>query len=108
YMLPTKLFEYFAMRRPVASSGIPFIREFCSDGEVAFFPPGDSQGLADQLLRLYENPEERLALVQRADRLYEQSRWPVMREQYLNVYRSLGLARQKEAPAQEPVRTEDR
>jgi glycosyltransferase involved in cell wall biosynthesis len=97
YMLPTKLFEYFSMHRPVVACSIPFIKDFCVGGEVLFFPPGDHQKLAEQLLFLYEHPKEREALVRLADSLYAKSRWPVMREQYLNVYRRLGLmARSKE------------
>lgn len=88
-MLPTKLFEYMAVETPVVHSATKFTMDFCQGGEVAFFCPGDEGDLAQQLLWLYKHPEERLAMVERASKLYQACRWDVMRENYLDVYRGL-------------------
>ena len=74
---------------------------FCWLLTVRFFPPGDVTALAAQFRWVYEHPEERMAMLGRADKLYEISRWGVTRRAYLDVYS--GLIR-----ADDPMGTPDR
>lgn len=85
--LAWKLFEYMAMQRPIVHSATKFTMDFCRNDEVLFFTPGDERELADRLLWLHDNPEGRMATVERANRLYERGRWSITRERYLDVYR---------------------
>jgi glycosyltransferase involved in cell wall biosynthesis len=94
WMLSNKLFEYLAMQRPVVHSATKFTMDFCRNDEVLFFTPGDERELAERLLWLYHHPEERLAMVTRANQLYEKCRWGVMRETYLDVHRQPAQASQ--------------
>ncbi len=87
--LAWKLFEYMAMQRPTVHSSVKFTVDFCCNEEVLFFAPGDEQELAERVLWLYSHPGERLAMVDRANRLYEKNNWSISRERYLDVYGSL-------------------
>ena len=89
HAIASKLFEYMAMQRPVVHAATRFTMELCANGEVLFYPPGNAEELARCVVHLYRNPGERRALVERASRLYQECRWSVTRERYLDVYRRL-------------------
>jgi glycosyltransferase involved in cell wall biosynthesis len=54
---PTKLFEYMAMGRCIAASAIGQVADILQDGQTALLvPPADSEGLADAIVRLVNDP----------------------------------------------------
>jgi glycosyltransferase involved in cell wall biosynthesis len=65
YALSTKLFEYVALRIPVACAALPTLREHFSDEEVLFFRAGDADDLAAALREIHGAPA---AAAQRAER----------------------------------------
>lgn len=55
---PVKIFEYMALGAVVVASDLPGIREVVRDGvDGLLVPPGDAEGLADALRRLFDDPE---------------------------------------------------
>ncbi len=88
--MPVSILEAFACGTPVVSTAaesIPYLVEHERTGLLSAV--GDAQALAGNVIRLLRDPElaERLAL-----QAYDESqsyRWPAVREQWLDTYRSL-------------------
>jgi glycosyltransferase involved in cell wall biosynthesis len=56
-VIPIKVFEYLALRKPVVASDLPGVRNVIVDGYNGFLvSPSDSKQLADIINKLYENP----------------------------------------------------
>jgi glycosyltransferase involved in cell wall biosynthesis len=89
HFLPSKLFEYMVSKRPIVCSRIGFVSSFCTNDEVLFYTPGSETELAEAVLRLWRNGEERAAYPVRAAELYARYRWPEMRKRYVAVYDDL-------------------
>jgi glycosyltransferase involved in cell wall biosynthesis len=87
-----KLPEYIIMRKPVISSRLKAIRHFFGEESLLYFEPGNTDELADMLLKAYKEPAAMKHFVERALIDYQQIRWPVMRERYLGVIRDLLVA----------------
>ena len=88
--MPVSILEAFACGTPVVSTAaesIPYLVEHERTGLLS--EVGDAQALAGNVIRLLLDPElsERLA-----SKAYDESqsyRWPAVREQWLDTYRSL-------------------
>jgi glycosyltransferase involved in cell wall biosynthesis len=58
--IPTKLFEYMALRIPIVMSDLPPSRPFVGDGQVALMiPPDDYCAYADAIIRLLNDDKLR-------------------------------------------------
>lgn len=87
--LPNKLFEYSALGIPVVISDLQTLRDYYDDRAVRYFAPGDARALADAIAALHRDPDARARLAAAARERYESTyRWGIMREAYLDVYRS--------------------
>ncbi|MCI0496870.1 MAG: glycosyltransferase family 4 protein [Thermoplasmata archaeon] len=56
---PLKLLDYMAARRPIVSTDIDNVRDMLADGRGILVPPGDPGALAEAVVRLLGDPEER-------------------------------------------------
>ncbi|NVJ19290.1 glycosyltransferase, partial [Myxococcus sp. AM010] len=59
-----KVSEYCAAGRPVIAADLPVTRELIPAGAGVFFPPGDSQALADRIIELARDVKRRMTLGQ--------------------------------------------
>ncbi|WP_240358768.1 glycosyltransferase family 4 protein, partial [Myxococcus vastator] len=59
-----KVSEYCAAGRPVIAADLPVTRELIPAGAGVFFPPGDSQALADRIIELARDVKRRVTLGQ--------------------------------------------
>jgi glycosyltransferase involved in cell wall biosynthesis len=84
-----KMYEYMAMQRPVVASRLGSVAAYASDDTLLFFEPGNAEDLAERLRWAAGHPDELVALVARASRLYEKYRWDREKNAYLGVYRDL-------------------
>ncbi len=73
--LSTKILEYAAMRRAAVASRLPLVTHTFPDGAVATYAPGDPDDLAEQVLRLVDDPAARHAAVERAAALVADMAW---------------------------------
>lgn len=89
FALSSKLFEYVALHVPVVSADLPTIQAHFSREELRFFRAGDATSLATAIDDVLSNPHEAAARAVRAFARYQDYRWPVQRERYAQVLRSL-------------------
>lgn len=73
--LSTKILEYAAMRRPAVATHLPLVEGTFPTGTVATYEPGDADDLADQVLRIVDEPEAREAAVAAAADLVAAMSW---------------------------------
>ncbi len=91
--MPVSILEAFASGTPVvttAPEGIRYIVEHERTGLLC--APGDWQALADNVIRLLREPDLALRLARNAFEESQRYRWEAVRDQWLEVYRSLGEA----------------
>ena len=94
--MPVSIIEAFAAGTPVvttAPESMPYLVDHERTGMLS--EPGDPSGLATNVIRLLREPALAHQLITNA---YEESRryrWTAVREQWLNVYRSLSGAGQR-------------
>lgn len=70
YMSPLKMFNYMASGVPILTTDLPSVREVLSEKEAEFIPPGDSEALAEGLLRVLAGGEEIRAKARAAEALF--------------------------------------
>ena len=85
YSFSNKLSEYVIMGRPVIASRLRTINHYFSDDAVAFFVPGDVEGLANRMVEIYDNESLRQRLVRQAREELHPIRWEVMKARYLQL-----------------------
>ena len=88
-MLPSKLFEYVAMAKPVIVTAQPTMKEYFDDDSAVFYEPDSENDLARCLSALYRNPQQMAALAQHGMAIYEKYRWSRSKYEYLHVYERL-------------------
>jgi len=88
--MPVSVLEAFASGMPVVTTDPEGMRYIVEHGRTGLLSPvGDAKTLAENVIRVLRDPElaERLALS--ALREMEHYSWPVVREQWLEVYRAM-------------------
>ena len=69
-MLPNKLFEWAAARKPIVAARLKAIEEFYGQDSLAYFAPEDEVSLASAILDLYRHPARARQLAENAFRKY--------------------------------------
>ncbi len=103
--MPVSILEAFASGLPVVTTEPEGMRYLVSHEQTGLLsPPGDASALAQNVIRILRDPSlaERLAL--NAQQEFHRYSWPVVREQWLEIYRS--LAGKMETPVKDEIRRE--
>ena len=96
--MPVSVLEAFASGMPVVSTepeGMSYLVEHGRTGLLS--KPGDATALAQNVIRLLQDPELAERLVSNASQEFRRYSWPVVREQWLEVYRALASGATKAA-----------
>jgi len=88
-VVPTKLFEYAALRVPIVTVDRPAIRELFSPDEVLFFAAGSAAALADALREVAADPVAAEARAEAAWGRYDEYRWPHSAARYVSLLERL-------------------
>lgn len=88
-----KMFDLISMRRPVICSRTRSVMSYFPEDCFAYFEPGDHEDLARAIQALYQHPERRETIVQRAAEVNEPYRWPHQRRRYLEIVEAVASAR---------------
>ena len=87
--LSNKIFEYLAMGLPAVVTSISANKAYFDESSVKFFEPDNELELAHCILKLYQNPDKRIALAAAGSATYQKYRWEIMKEGYLKVFEKL-------------------
>jgi glycosyltransferase involved in cell wall biosynthesis len=73
--LPTRIFEYLALGKPVIVPDTQGIRDYFGADEMLFFEPGEVKSLASQMQWVFENPESTRVLLRAGQEVYRRHLW---------------------------------
>ena len=88
-VLPTKIYEYSWMRRPIIAASTTAIRSMFRPDSLRLCKTSDVDSFAEAIIELYRDPEKRAQLVGEAWNDYHRFRWEVMAERYRSLLRLL-------------------
>ena len=86
---PTKLLEALQMGCPVVASATRQVADTFSSGGVQLVPPGDTGTLADTILRLAQDTEERERLAQEGRAQSERFSWNREKQKLIDLYKAI-------------------
>jgi glycosyltransferase involved in cell wall biosynthesis len=87
--LSTKMFEYAASGIPIVASRLRSAESVFNDECVSFAKPADPHDLADKIVELCQDPEQRKKKVQAAYLANEKVAGPVMAKRFCETIGSL-------------------
>jgi len=85
----TKIMEFMSVRVPVVVSSTRVDRHYFDDSIVRFFPSGDEQALAHEIVGLLRNPNLSREMADRAERYAIRNCWESHAPDYLKLVESL-------------------
>jgi glycosyltransferase involved in cell wall biosynthesis len=88
--MPVSVLEAFASGTPVVTTEPESMRYLVEHGRTGLLsPPGDVRALAHNVIQLLQNPELAERLAANAHQEFRRYSWPIVREQWLGVYRRM-------------------
>lgn len=94
----TKIMEFLAIGVPVVVSTTKIDRFYFNDSVVRFFPSGDVDALAREMIDVLRDPAARQALIARGLDYAAQNSWDTMKPAYLQLVDSLCRRSHPDAP----------
>lgn len=93
YMLPVKLLEYVYLGVPVVAPRLRVIARYFDDSMVRFYEPEDVDQMANSIVELFHDQEERVRLARTASTFFQEYNSEVQGNRYLDLLtaRNLGL-----------------
>jgi glycosyltransferase involved in cell wall biosynthesis len=96
--MPVSILEAFASGTPVVTTEPEGMRYLVEHGRAGLLsPPGDAAALARNVILVLQDSELADRLVSNARQEFQRFSWPVVREQWLEVYRGLVSGRSNPA-----------
>jgi glycosyltransferase involved in cell wall biosynthesis len=83
--LPTRIFEYLCMGKPVIAPRTHGISDYFDDLSIYFFEPSNHRDLASVILQAYLEPERRRGVLENGMRVYQKHRWEKEREKFIRL-----------------------
>jgi glycosyltransferase involved in cell wall biosynthesis len=87
--MPTRIFEYLAMNRPVIAPSTIGIRDYFNDNNLLFFEPGDTSDLAKQIAWVYDHPTETADFTKRGRTVFSNYLWSKERRRFVTLVSNL-------------------
>ena len=89
----TKIMEFMSQGVPVVVSRTKVDTYYFQEGDVHFFPSGDSQAMAQAMLDVVNNLDLRESLITHGYEYVEQNSWGRRKKEYLDLVDSLSIER---------------
>jgi hypothetical protein len=87
--LPTRIFEYLAMDKPVIVPRTPGIRDYFTDDNMIFFDPGDIKDLAGKIEWAWSHPTELRSITEKGREVYWRNSWLKEKDRFIDIVDSL-------------------
>jgi glycosyltransferase involved in cell wall biosynthesis len=87
--MPTRIFEYLALGRPVIAPRTRGIQDYFRDDALLFFELGDSEDLARQIEYVGSHPSEAVETVKRGQQVYLDHTWRREKLRFVNLVAEL-------------------
>lgn len=87
--MPTRIFEYLAMGKPVIAPRTPGIQDYFSADSLFLFESGNSEELARRLEEVYTHSVEAARVVERGQQVFLAHTWSQERQTLLNLVSGL-------------------
>lgn len=87
--MPTRIFEYLALGKPVIAPDTRGIRDYFTDESMYFFKPGDCTDLAAKIVDALSNPEEMMKKIKLGNAIYRQHSWKGQRAKFVKNLEAL-------------------
>jgi glycosyltransferase involved in cell wall biosynthesis len=85
YMLPVKLLEYVYLGVPVVAPRLDVIARYFDDTMVRYYEPENVEQMADSIVELFHNREERERLARTASTFYQKHNIQAQADRYLDL-----------------------
>lgn len=102
--LPTRIFEYLVMDRPVVVPATTGIQDYFAPEDILFFTPDDPADLARQIIWVHDHPAQARELTRHGHAVYHRHRWPQERQRFLELVADLLPVLRAPATASWPAR----
>jgi glycosyltransferase involved in cell wall biosynthesis len=89
--MPTRIFEYLAMNRPVIAPSTIGIQDYFNNDSLLFFEPGDASDLAKQITWVYDHPKETAGFIKRGRSVFSDYLWSKERRRFVTFVSDLFL-----------------
>jgi glycosyltransferase involved in cell wall biosynthesis len=83
--MPTRIFEYLAMGKPVIAPNTRGIRDYFVPGQLLYFEPDGAENLASRIEWVHQHPGETMEVVRNGIQVYQSHRWQEERSRFLEL-----------------------
>jgi glycosyltransferase involved in cell wall biosynthesis len=83
--LPTRIFEYLAMNKPVLVPRTKGVADYFGEDEILFFNPGDIDDLGRKIAWARSHPAELQAMMEKGREVYRKHSWTAQETQLIGV-----------------------
>ncbi len=83
--LPTRIFEYLAMDKPVIVPRTPGVEDYFSDDSIIYYRAGEIEDLAQKIEWAWSHPTELRAVMERGREIYRRNSWKTEQERFMTA-----------------------
>jgi glycosyltransferase involved in cell wall biosynthesis len=87
--LPTRIFEYLALGKPVIVPDTQGIRDYFNSENMLFFKPGEVESLAAQIQWIFDHPHETRDIVLKGQQVYRRHLWKKEERRFIDLISGL-------------------
>jgi glycosyltransferase involved in cell wall biosynthesis len=87
--LPTRIFEYLALGKPVVVPNSQGIRDYFSADNMLFFDAGQVENLASRIQWVFDHPRETQVVVRRGQQVYCRHLWKKEERRFISLISGL-------------------
>jgi glycosyltransferase involved in cell wall biosynthesis len=91
--LPTRIFEYLALGKPVIVPDTQGIRDYFNDDNMLFFEAGQVESLVSRIQWIFDHPHETQVVVRRGQQVYCRHLWKKEERRFINLISGLVVSR---------------
>jgi len=87
--VPTRIFECLRMNKPIVAPATRGVLDYFDKSNLFLFEPGNADDLANTILEVYENPEQRQAILEKGIKILEEHAWENEKQLWIKVFDQL-------------------